>query len=38
VSAASEEQSSGLQEMAGEAETLKDYSEILNNLIKKFKM
>jgi methyl-accepting chemotaxis protein len=33
-----EEQSSRLQEMAGEAETLKSYSDILNNLIKKFKI
>lgn len=38
VSAASEEQSSGLQEMAQQSETLKDYSDILNRLIKKFKI
>ena len=38
VSAASEEQSAGLQEMTIQAQTLKDYAEVLDELIKKFKI
>lgn len=38
VSAASEEQSAGLQEMSNQSETLRGYSEILDELTKRFKI
>ena len=38
VSAASEEQSAGLQEMSNQSETLRGYSEVLDELTKRFKI